>query len=163
MRPISESAIRASFVNASQRERNSLTPPPALDPIDWERIDFLGWRDSTIPSLGYVVANLDGTPVGVLLRQAEGRPRNRAQCSWCTDVQLPNDVALFSAKRSGQARRNGNTVGTLVCEEFQCSANVRKRPPMAYLGFDVEAARDLRIASLREHVRAFVRDIRDGA
>jgi hypothetical protein len=162
MQPISESAIRASFVNASQRERNGLTAPPGLDSLDWDRIDYLGWRDTKIPSLGYVVANLENGPVGILLRQAEGRARNRAQCSWCEDVQLPNDVVLFSARRSGPAGRNGNTVGTLVCAEFECSANVRRRPPMAYIGFDVEAARDRRIEALREHVRAFVRDIRDG-
>jgi treble-clef zinc-finger protein len=161
MDPISETAIRASFVNASQRERSTLSLP-RLNEAVWDRLDYLGWRDTKIPSLGYVIANLDQKPVGVLLRQAEGRARNRAQCSWCEDVQLPNDVALFSARRSGAAGRNGNTVGTLVCANFECSANVRKRPPVAYIGFDVEAARLHRIDALRDHVSAFVRDIRDG-
>jgi FBP C-terminal treble-clef zinc-finger len=163
MHPISEGAIRASFINASQRERATLTLPPALGDTAWDRIDYLGWRDGKIPSLGYVIAHLDDAPVGVLLRQAEGRARNRAQCSWCEDVQLPNDVVLFSAKRAGAAGRNGNTVGTLVCSDFECSTNVRKRPPVAYIGFDVDAARVQRIESLRRHVAAFVRDIRDGS
>jgi hypothetical protein len=163
MHPITEAAIRAAFVNASQRERNTLTAPPELGSTAWDRLDYLGWRDARIPSLGYVVADLDGEPVGILLRQAEGRARSRAQCSWCEDVQLPNDVVLFSARRAGAAGRNGNTVGTLVCAHFECSANVRKRPPVAYIGFDVEAARERRIETLRDHVAAFVRDIRDGA
>jgi len=163
MQPIPTSALRASFVNASQRERNTLTTPPGFETLDWDRIDYLGWRDAKIPSLGYVIASLGDVPVGVLLRQAEGRARSRAQSSWCEDVQLPNEVALFGAKRSGQAGRNGNTVGTLVCAQFECSANVRKRPPVAYVGFDVEAARDRRILALRNHVVAFVTDIRDGA
>jgi FBP C-terminal treble-clef zinc-finger len=162
MNPVTESTIRASFVNASQRERSSLTIPGDLDALAWDRLDYLGWRDARIPSLGYVVVELNEAPVGILLRQAEGSTRNRAQCSWCEDVQLPNDVVLFSARRSGQAGRNGDTVGTLVCSNFECSANVRKRPPVAYLGFDVEAARAHRIAVLGEHVRAFARDIRDG-
>jgi hypothetical protein len=106
---------------------------------------------------------LDEGPVGILLQQAEGRARNRAQCSWCEDVLLPNDVVLFTAKRSGAAGRNGNTVATLVCSEFECSANVRKQPAMAYIGFDVEAARERRIGSLSERVRGFARDIRDGS
>jgi hypothetical protein len=118
MQPILETEIRASFVNASQRERSTLTLPPALGEMTWDRLDYLGWRDAKIPSLGYVIAQLDDGPVGILLRQAEGRARNRAQCSWCEDVQLPNDVALFSAKRAGAAGRNGNTVGTLVCANF---------------------------------------------
>ena len=161
MQPISERDLRASLINVSQRERNGLTLPPGLDTLDWDRLDYLGWRDARVPSLGYVIARPDGEPVGVMLRQAEGRARSRAQCSWCEDVQLPNDVALFSAKRAGAAGRNGNTVGTLVCANFECSANVRKRPPVAYIGFDVEAARVQRIGALREHVAAFLRDIRD--
>jgi hypothetical protein len=163
MQPISETAIRASFVNASQRERSNLTLPVSLPDLAWDRLDYLGWRDAKIPSLGYVIADLEDGPVGVMLRQAEGRARNRAQCSWCEDVQLPNDVALFSARRAGAAGRNGNTVGTLVCSEFECSVNVRRRPALAYVGFDVEAARLQRIEALRRHVDAFVRDIRDGS
>jgi hypothetical protein len=160
---ISETTIRASFVNASVRERNGLTIPPGLDSLNFGRLDYLGWRDAKSSKLGYVVVELDGGPVGVILQQAEGRARNRAQCSWCEDVLLPNDVVLFSAKRSGAAGRNGNTVGTLVCAEFECNANVRKQPAMAYIGFDVEAARERRIESLGERVRAFARDIRDGS
>jgi FBP C-terminal treble-clef zinc-finger len=162
MQPISERALRASFVNVSQRERNGLTLPPGLDSLDWDRLDYLGWRDARIPSLGYVVVHLDGEPVGVMLRQGDGRTRSRPQCSWCEDVLLPNDVVLFSAKRAGAAGRNGNTVATLVCSHFECSANVRKRPPVAYIGFDVDAARLQRIASLQQRAAAFIRDIRDG-
>ena len=102
------------------------------------------------------------SPVGVLLRQADGRIRSRPQCSWCEDVHLPNDVVFFIAKRAGKAGRNGNTLGTLVCAEFECSANVRKRPPTAYVGFDVEAARQHRIDALRTHVDAFLRRVQDG-
>jgi hypothetical protein len=162
MHAFSESAIRDSFINASLRERQNLQLPAPIDELDWERLDYLGWRDRKSPALGYVVAELDGAPVGVLLRQAEARPRARAQCSWCEDVQLPNDVVLFSAKRAGAAGRNGNTLGTLVCANFECSTNVRRRPALAYVGFDVEAERERRIAALREHVETFVRRVREG-
>jgi hypothetical protein len=47
-------------------------------------------------------------------------------------------------------------VGTLVCANFGCSATVRRLPPLAYEGFDREAAREQRIIRLQEHVRAFV-------
>lgn len=161
MLPLDENLIRSSFVNASQRERKELTLPD-LAQVRWSDIDFLGWRDRKLPTVGYVVADLDGAPVGVLLRLADGRARTRPQCSWCEDVHLPNDVVFFIAKRAGAAGRNGNTLGTLVCAEFQCSANVRKRPPTAYVGFDVEAARLQRIDALREHVTAFVRRIAEG-
>ena len=159
MLPLTEQQIRSSFVNASQRERKELSLPD-LAQVRWSDLDFLGWRDRKLPTVGYVVAQIDGAPVGVLLRQADGRVRSRPQCSWCEDVHLPNEVVFFIAKRAGAAGRKGDTLGTLVCAEFQCSANVRKRPPLAYVGFDVEAARQQRIDALREHVATFVERVR---
>jgi hypothetical protein len=156
--PLTDQQLRASFVNASQRERKELTLPD-LDALRWDDLDYLGWRDRKNPNLGYVVAQVDGEPVGALLRRAEGGVRSRPQCSWCEDVHLPNEVVFFIAKRAGAAGRNGNTLGTLVCAGFECSANVRKRPPLAYVGFDVEAARQHRIDALREHVDAFLRRV----
>lgn len=83
----------------------------------------------------------------------------RAQCSWCRDVRLPNDVVFCSAKRAGSAGRSGNTVGTLVCEDFECSQNVRKLPVLAYEGYDLEAARLRRIDELRLHAAAFAETV----
>ena len=160
MRPLDDAQIRASFINASRRERKSLGLPADLAELAWDRLDFLGWRDPKFPQIGYVVAELDGELVGLLLRQGESRARSRPQCSWCADVLLPNDVVLYTTKRAGDAGRRGDTVGTLICENFECPQNVRRLPPSAYLGFDREAARDRRIESLREHVEGFVRDVR---
>jgi hypothetical protein len=159
MRPLTEKDIRSSVVNASLRERNAIIPPLDLAELAWEKLDYLGWRDPKAPTVGYVVTRLDDEPVGVLLRQSGDRPGARAQCSWCEDVTLPNDVVLFSARRSGRAGRNGDTVATLACANFECSRNVRVLPPSAYLGFDREAARLHRIEVLRTRVESFVRDL----
>lgn len=158
MQSITETAIRASFVNASKSELKDMTLPE-LDGLDWEKLDFLGWRDRRIARRAYIVVPVDDGLVGVILKQAEASPRSRAQCSWCQDVHLPNDVVLYSARRSGSGGRNGNTVGTLVCANFECSANVRKLPPMAYIGFDAEAARQERMATLRVRAAAFASEI----
>ncbi len=160
MIPLDDARIRASFVNASLRERRAVPLPPAPESLSWDGLDYLGWRDPKQPKLGYVVAEVDGTPVGVILREADTRPRSRAQCAWCNDVELPNDVVLFVARRAGDAGRRGDTVGTLLCAGFECSRNVRRLPPSAYLGFDREAARDRRIDALRDNVTAFLRDVR---
>ncbi|QEO14342.1 FBP domain-containing protein [Agromyces intestinalis] len=162
MHAITEATIRASFVNASKRERSILTLPEGFAELEWDRLDYLGWRDRKLPQQAYVVAIIDGEPVGILLRLADGRIRTRPQCSWCEDVHLPNDVVFYTARRAGEAGRRGDTIGTLVCAGFECSRNVRKLPPLAYTGFDREAARQRRIEALREHVTAFVRDVRDG-
>ena len=159
MLPLTEQDIRSSFVNASQRERKEFALPPNLGDTDWDRLDFLGWRDTKVPALGYVVASVDERPVGVILRQSGDRPGARAQCSWCEDVTLPNEVVLYSARRAGAAGRAGNTVATLACAHFECSRNVRVLPPSAYLGFDREAARLHRIEVLQERITGFVADI----
>jgi hypothetical protein len=163
MHALTEKDVRASFVNASLRERDAVPMPPDFDVLDWDALDFLGWRDQKLAHAGYVVIPVDGRPVGILLRESERTARTRPQCAWCADVTLPNDVVFFSAKRAGAAGRNGNTVGTLVCSAFECSANVRKLPPPAYIGFDVEAARQRRIDVLRTNVEAFARDLRGDA
>jgi len=161
MLPLNEQQLRSSLVNASQRERKELTLPDLAN-TRWDDLDYLGWRDRRNPNQGYVIAEVDGELVGVLLRKADGGVRSRLQCSWCEDVHLPNEVVFFIAKRAGAAGRNGNTLGTLVCAGFECSSNVRKRPPLAYVGFDVEAARLQRMEALREHVATFVRRVAEG-
>lgn len=160
MLAITEKSLRASFVNASRKEVGDLSLPSDFETIDWDQLDYLGWRDPKIGRRAYVVVpSLDGDLIGILLRQADASPRSRAQCSWCQDVKLPNDVVLFTARRSGKAGRNGNTVGTLICEDFQCSRNVRMTPPLAYEGFDVEAARQKRIDGLQLRAAAFAAEI----
>src|SRR5690606_4890192 len=133
MQPLTESTIRASFINASRREVKELMLPTGFDELtaaDWEARDFFGWRDPKFARRAYVVLpRLDAEPAGVLLTQAEASPRSRAMCNWCQDVRLPNEVVFWGAKRVGEAGRRGNTVGTLICREFQCSRNVRNDPP----------------------------------
>ena len=162
MLPLSEATIRTSFINASLRERKTLLLPTDFDELDWDSLDFLGWRDRKSPNLGYVVVALDGAPTGILLRQGDATHRARPQCSWCDDVHLPNDVVFFSARRAGAAGRNGNTIGTLACAKFECSANVRRLAPTPYAGFDAHAARAERITALRQHVTTFARRVLDG-
>ncbi len=159
MRPLDERAIRASFINASRKEASSASVPPELETVDFDRLDYLGWSDARFARRAYVVAWVDDEPVGILLQRAEQRVLARAQCSWCDDVTLRHDVQFFSARKAGPAGRRGDTIGTLACSEFWCSDNVRKLPPLAYEGYDREAARDQRILRLQEHVTAFIREV----
>lgn len=163
MLPLSEKQIRSSFLNASQRERNTLNLPENFDSLEWEHLDFIGWRDRKYSAQGYVVTWIDGVPRGILFRHVEGVIRSRAQCAWCEDVTLPNDVVYFTAKRPGAAGRNGNTVATLLCANFECCTNVRRPGPPAYVGFDVEAARQERMAGLVHQVQVFMGNLLDGA
>jgi len=159
MRPLDERAVRASFINASRKEVADLNLPSGFADVDFGRLDYLGWVDPKLPRRAYVIGWRDDEPVGVLLQRAEQRVTARAQCSWCEDVTLRNDVQLFVARRAGAAGRKGDAVGTLVCAEFGCSRNVRILPPLAYQGYDRELARDMRMLRLQEHVAAFLAEV----
>lgn len=159
MLPLTASTITTSFVNASRKVVADITLPTGLDELNWDALDYLGWRDPKMKQRSYIVVPVDGVPVGIVLRQANTSPRQRAQCSWCRDVLLPNAVVLFSALRAGRAGRAGNSVGILACESFECSANVRKLPSMAYIGFDVAAARQARIEMLRARSAGFAAEV----
>jgi hypothetical protein len=160
MLPLTEKTLRASFLNASRREVGDLTLPLDFGTIDWERLDYLGWRDPKFERRAYVIVpTIAGDLAGLVLRHPGSAPRARAQCSWCHDVTLPNDVLLYTAKRSGKAGRNGDMVGTLICEDFQCSANVRRPPKAWYEGFDVEAERLRQIEDLQLRAAAFVAEV----
>ncbi|MGV9672913.1 FBP domain-containing protein [Gordonia sp. NPDC003504] len=156
MHSLSESDIRTALVNASVRERKSLHLPPDFDEIGWAELDYLGWRDPKSPTVGYLVIHRDEHPVGLMLRAGAIPPRTRPQCALCEDISLPNEVVLFSARRAGPAGRKGDTVGTLICANFECSRNVRRLPSSAMAGDDPERVRLARIDGLRERVQRFV-------
>ena len=151
---------RQSFINASRKEVSDLTLPAGFADLDFDRLDYLGWVDPKLPRRSYVVAWVDDVATGVILQRAEQRVIARAQCSWCEDVTLRNDVQLYAARKAGPAGRKGDTIGTLVCTEFGCSKNVRVLPPLAYDGYDRELGRELRILKLQEHVSAFIAAVR---
>ena len=164
MNPLTEEQIRASFVNATRREATQATVPDLAEPA-WDRLDYLGWQDRRAPLSAYVVLELDGAPTGVLLRAsaapASGR-RRKALCAWCRDLASVGAM-LYVARRGGASGRAGNTIGTLVCEDFSCSRNTRRPPTSAESGTGIEAIADQvvaeRIAGLRERSTQFVRDV----
>jgi hypothetical protein len=159
MLPLTQKDITTSFINASRSQISDLSLPKNFDSLDWENLDFLGWRDPKLPRRGYVVVQRENGPVGILLQQAEAKMRARALCSWCQDITLDDDVVFYGVRRAGKAGRNGNTIGTLICADFGCSRNARKLPAVAYIGFDVEAARDTQITTLTERVHRFVLEV----
>jgi len=164
MEPLTEKQVRASFVNASRREAAQAALPVLAD-LDWDRLDYLGWRDRKAPLVAYAVVPLDGTPTGVLLRStdAKERIRRRALCAWCEDVVETADVSLYVARRAGAAGRRGNTIGTLICTQFTCSRNVRRPPTRAEAGSDALERREQiiasRVAGLRERSARFVAEV----
>ncbi|MDK0523523.1 FBP domain-containing protein [Streptomyces sp. ML-6] len=127
MKPMSEQDIRTSFVNCSKGEAKRLPLPRDLDEQPWDDLDFLGWRDLSAPGRSYLVTEYDGKLTGVALR-FPSRQRgflHRSMCSLCLTTHPGNGVSLMTARRTGAAGREGNSVGLYVCTDLACSLYVR--------------------------------------
>lgn len=166
MERLTDKDIRRSMVNCSRGEAAGMTLPRDLDALDWENLDFLGWRDARAPLRGYLVRWRDGGPAGVALRAAESRMSRRvsAVCMLCRSGRSADTVSLFTARRAGEAGRGGNTVGTYICADLSCCANVRIDRPTESVQPDPGLDTGQRIAGLLTRLDAFVDEVlRTGA
>ncbi|NYE19219.1 FBP domain-containing protein [Microbacterium immunditiarum] len=162
MRPLTEDDVVASFVNAAPDELRLIALPPDFMLTDWDHLDFLAWRDPRTRSRGYVIAEVDGEPTGVVLRAAEGSSRARsAMCNLCHTMQPGDQVSLFTARKAGPAGRHGDSVGTYMCADLSCHETVRLAAPLA--PSEVRASVDRRIDGTRERTEAFVERVLEGS
>ena len=162
MRPLTETEIRRSFVNCSRGEAKALTLPRDFDVLDWSEQAALGWRDPKAPLRGYLVAEVDGEPVGIAVRAADSRMSGRTSvmCLLCRTAQPGDAVSLFTARRVGEAGRNGNTVGTYICADLQCSQRARTEiPPWLQDRNPVEVVAEQSL-ELAERIRGFLDSVR---
>lgn len=160
MRAITESEIRASFVNCSKGEARRLGLPRDFAERPWDDLDFLGWQDPGAPGRAYLVVERGGRPVGLSLRVASGGGRAftaRSMCSLCLTTRTGGGVALMTARRTGEAGRQGDTVGQYLCGDLACSLYVRGRKTSAGGGLVEETLTpEEKIARLNANLDAFL-------
>ena len=154
MLALTEDQVRAALVNATPDERERLSVPLSFVLADWDHLDFLAWTDPDNRSRGYLIVEHDGHTTGVVLRAASGGRPRAAMCNLCHTMQPGNQVALFTARRVGDAGERGDSVGTYICADLGCHDNVRLAAPLA--PSEVRASVDRRIDSTRARVEAFV-------
>jgi hypothetical protein len=155
MRPLTEEDVRSSFVNASPDELRLVALPADFVLADWDHLDFLAWRDPRTRGRGYVVAEIDGAPTGVVLRAADGSSHARsAMCNLCHTMQPADQVSLFTARKAGAAGDHGDSVGTYICSDLSCHETVRLAAPLA--PNEVRASVDRKIDGTRRRTEDFV-------
>jgi hypothetical protein len=160
--PLTEHQVRRSFVNCSRGEARGLTLPKDFAELDWDELELLGWRDPKAPLRGYLVVESDDEVVGIAVRAAESRMsvRTTAMCLLCQTAQTGDAVSLFTARRVGEAGRNGNTVGTYICADLGCSRRVRTEIPPWLQDHDPDEVVEERAAELRGRVTGFLESVR---
>jgi hypothetical protein len=160
MRPVTEHEIRASFVNCSKGEAKRLGLPKDFAGLPWDDLDFLGWRDPGAPERAYLVAERDGRLVGVALRRASGASRgftSRSMCSLCLTTRAGGAVALMTARRTGEAGRQGNSVGQYLCDDLDCSLYVRgKKHSVAGGEYEESLTLDEKIVRVQTNLHTFL-------
>ncbi|NUO98777.1 MAG: FBP domain-containing protein [Nonomuraea sp.] len=160
MRPLTERDIRASFINCSKGEAKRAVLPRDLADLPWDDLDFLGWRDPGAPERAYLVAERDGPLVGVALRVTSGAPRaftSRSMCSFCLTTHTSGGVALMTARRTGEAGRQGNSVGQYLCTDLACPLYTRGKKEAAGGGVvDESLTVAEKIARTRDNVLSFL-------
>ncbi|GAA3304065.1 FBP domain-containing protein [Dactylosporangium vinaceum] len=127
MEPVTESDLRAAFVNCSKGEAQRAYIPRDLAERRWADLDFLGWRDPGTLDRSYLAAEHDGRLVAVALRIAQQQRKflARGMCSLCLTVHPGNGVSLMTGRRTGKAGRNGDSVGLYLCTDLHCSLYIR--------------------------------------
>jgi hypothetical protein len=81
-------------------------------------------------------------------------------CSLCLTVRTARGVALMTARRTGAAGRQGNSVGQYLCIDLACSLHVRGRKDSA-VGpeLDETLSRDGKIARMMANLDAFLEKV----
>ena len=157
MRALTEKEIRASFVNCTKGEAKRLHVPNDLGERAWDDLEYLGWRDPQSPMRGYLVAEVGGELRGAVLRVPQKRVgvTRKSMCSLCITTRN-GGVALMVAPRAGKAGQLGNTVGTYVCDDLQCSSHIRSKEHAAPAGMAETLTLDDRAARLRLNLEDFL-------
>ena len=157
MEPLTERQIRSSFVNCSKGESQRLPVPRHLDELPWGDLDYLGWRDPQAPQRGYLVGRHDDRWCGLVLRSSDsvagvGR---RSMCNLCLTART-GGVSLLVAPRAGKAGGRGNSVGTYICADLQCSLYLRGRLSTGSVGMHETLSLQDRVTRLVDNVDALV-------
>ncbi|MGM7679984.1 FBP domain-containing protein [Microbacterium sp. A94] len=161
MRALTESEVRASFINATEDELALIEMPHDFLLIDWEFHDFLAWRDPASSKRGCVVIQTDQGVTGIVLRPNDpGRTRS-GMCNICHTMQPGNQVALFTARRSGAAGHRGDSVGTYICADLSCHESVRLAHPLAPNEVRAEGQVDFRLDGTRRRMERLVARVQE--
>jgi hypothetical protein len=156
MNPLTADEIRSSFVNCTKGEAKRAGMPD-LDETPWPDLDFLGWPDPSGSQRAYLVAERDGVPVGLLLRQSSGTGGGRStMCQICITSHSGRSVALSVARKTGAAGKKGDSTGIYLCRDLACSLYVRGKRVSGAASLRETLSLEASVERLRRNLDRFV-------
>ncbi|MET9770532.1 FBP domain-containing protein [Streptomyces sp. NPDC006415] len=160
MDPLSEKAIRNSFVNCTKGEASRLRLPLGFGELAWEDLDFLGWVDPGALLRSHVVMPGPGGPRGITLRVSSAARKSAVKssmCQICLTGHSSSGVNLFVAPLAGPSGRQGNTVGIYVCADLACSLYMRgkRQPKLRFSQYEESLTLEERIARAMDNLTKF--------
>ncbi|WP_417510344.1 FBP domain-containing protein [Microbacterium sp.] len=161
MRALTESEVRAAFINATDDELRMIEMPHDFVLVDWDFHDFLAWRDPASSKRGCVLVEISAGVVGVVLRASDAGRVRSGMCNICHAMQPGTQVALFSARRAGPAGQRGDSIGTYMCADLSCHENVRLAHPLAPNEIRADGQVDMRLDGTRRRMERFVARVQE--
>jgi hypothetical protein len=157
--------IMSSLVNSSRSKAKSMSFPNDFDQVQWTDRDFYGWIDPRAPQRAYLITDHCSELVGVEFRVAAVDPiRTRGvMCNLCRSVRRSGEATLFTAQKAGPAGKAGNSVGTYICVDFDCSLYVRNAKPLPDPQPERSLLSETRIENLRRRLDGFLTRIVDAS
>lgn len=157
-----DTRIRRAIANTTKGEAARLTLPDWVRDLDLDAVDdVLGWRDPKAPARGVLLVPGPEDVVGIALRAGDGAVRTAAMCALCRTTHTDGDVTLYTAPKAGAAGRDGNSVGTYVCDDLACPTTTRlERKPSPSVMPDLSLPVAERVAGLRVRVDGFLAAVR---
>jgi len=77
-------------------------------------------------------------------------------CSLCLTTHTGGGVVLMAARRTGEAGRQGNSVGQYMCADLACSLYVRGEKESAAADFAESLSGEDKISRTLENLAAFL-------
>lgn len=161
MRSLTKADVVRSLLNTTKGEASSVNLPTDFPRLDWDELEFLGWRDPKAPLRGYLIREVGGTVQGIALRAADTSMSRSitAMCLICRAAASADSISLFTAKRVGPAGRNGNTVGTYICADLRCGEQIHRPTDPARFRAELGLPLEERVLRMNQRLEAFFEDV----
>ncbi|MDR6867405.1 hypothetical protein J2Y69_002008 [Microbacterium resistens] len=138
--------------------------PADFDDLNWGMLDYLGWKDPRSPLRSYLLAVVDGRLEGLRLERVAPPQLTHGRavmCNLCHFSRRFHEVSMFVTRNPSASRQKQlNAVGTMLCTDLDCAANVHTAPPQGPYDPPIADVIAARRAGLQSRVAAFIRSTR---